>query len=192
MQRWLKFFGFLLGGLAIITVSAFVIASQLVSSDDPIAGTTAQTFPSMEGTSLLLEKVNVPTELEGELKLIVVAYDSDQQTFVNKWLLPLEELNTEYPQLRGYYVPLLPQDTSDAALAIIGGMTLAASGDRDRARTIVTFTDVEQFNALVDVQGVDDIQLFLLDADNTIQWRGQGRYDPVILASLEDALMQPD
>jgi hypothetical protein len=183
--RFAAIFGVIILG---IIAAAIVISGRLVPSDAPVAGSDENTFPKLTGTNLLLESVTVPDDLPGELRLIVVAYDRDQQIFVEKWLLPLEELNAQYPELAGYYLPLLPQSASDAALPIIGGMTVAASSDRDRARTVVVFTDVDAFNEILDIPGVDALQLFLLDESGSILWRGSGNYDPVTLELLESAL----
>jgi hypothetical protein len=183
-RRWiiLGFLSFVLAGIVV----ALFAASRLVSSEAPLA--RGEAFPLLNGTNLLLEKIRVPDDLSGEFRLLVIAYDSDQQVFVDKWLLPLEELNADYPQLAGYYIPLLPQDTADAAVPIIGGMTLAAKDDRDRARTVVVFTDVDAFNRLVGVPDTSQIQLFLLDSEGAIRWHGSGRYQYETLASLENAL----
>ena len=178
--------------IALIIALAIVISGRIVPSDDPIAGADANSFPKLTGTSLLLESVTVPDDLSGDLRLILVAYDSDQQVFVDKWLRPLEDLNADYPDLVGYYVPLLPQSAADAALPIIGGMTVAASSDRDRARTVVVFTDVAEFNDILGIPGVDALQLFLLGQNDDILWRGSGNYDPETLKSLELALEELD
>ena len=171
-----------------IAIAALAVVSQLVKSDAPVERESA--FPLLKGTNLKMENLSVPDDLPGEIKLILVAYDTDQQVFVDKWLKPLEELNEAYPQLAGYYIPLLPTSASNAALPILGGMTLAAGSDRDRERTIVVFTDVDAFNALVDVPDKDEVQLFLLDADNQIRWHGSGSYDHDTLSSLENVLAE--
>ena len=189
MQK--RFLRWLIGGLVFMVIAvgaAFVVAGQMVDSDAPVERPTA--FPLLKGTNLKMENLSIPDELSGEYKLILVAYDTDQQVFVDKWLKPLEELNQRYPQLAGYYVPLLPTSAVDAALPILGGMTIAASSDHDRKRTIVVFTDVDTFNVLVDVPDKDEVQLFLLDADNQIRWHGSGSYDHDTLSSLENVLAE--
>lgn len=170
-----------------VVLAIFLIFGLNTPSDAPI-NEGDDIFPTLKGTNLLLEQKTVPDDLAEGLKLVVVSYDSDQQIYVDKWLKPLEKLNEQYPQLSGYYVPLLPQDTRDAAVAILGGMTLAASGDEDRARTIVVFTDVTAFNDIIGIEGVDEVQLFLLDENNQIRWQGAGAYQYETLQSLEQTL----
>jgi hypothetical protein len=176
----------LLGGLVLVAV----VIGQATPADDPLDTGVENAFPALHGTNLKFERIRIPEDLAEGLKLIVVAYDSDQQIYVDKWLRPLEKLNEDYPQLSGYYVPLLPQDTSDAAVAILGGMTIAARGDRDRVRTIVVFTNVDAFNEIVGVSSGNDVQLFLLDEKNRIRWRGSGAYQYETLQSLEQRLAE--
>lgn len=184
-KRILWFIAFLAIPILLVGFAA-VIAANRTPTDDPVDRDTA--FPGLEGTNLLMETVSVPDDLPGDLKLIVVAYDTDQQPIVDKWLLPLEELQGRFPQLAGYYVPLLPQSASDASLFIISGMTLAAQNDTDRARTAVVFTDVEAFNQLVEVPDTSAVQLFLLDTQQKIRWHGSGSYQYATLAALEAVL----
>lgn len=181
------------GVLALILIGGVIVAvaiGQRAPADNPVDTGKANTFPILKGTNLLLEQKTVPDDLAEGLKLILVAYDAEQQIFVDKWLKPLEALNDQYPQLSGYYVPLLPQDTRDAAVAILGGMILAAKSDEDRARTVVVFTDIDAFNNMVEIEGVKDVQLFLLDANNQIRWRGTGAYAYETLQSLEQSLAE--
>lgn len=180
----------IVSGLGLILLALLWISTERVPQEAPQAAEQARSFPILEGTNLLLAETTLPDDLPGRFRLLVVAYNSDQQTVVNKWLIPLEALAERYPDLRGYYVPLLPLDTADAALPIIGGMTLAAANDGDRARTVVVFTDVPAFNELVQVAGVEEVQLFLLDSSGGILWRGAGVYNPETLASLEAALAE--
>ena len=175
--------------MIVVGIAAVVIISrQLISSDAPVAGSGENAFPQFEGTNLLMDSMSVPDDLDGELRLIVVAFDRDQQTLMDEWLLSLEELQAAYPELRGYFTPLLPQSAADAALPIIAAVSAAASNDRDRARTIIVFTDVDAFNEILDIPGKDVLQLFLLDENGAILWRGSGNYDPATLESLENSI----
>lgn len=178
--------------LAAALIMAVFFAARAVDTSDP-ANTQSTSlanpkFPKIKGTSLLLEEVTVPDDLTGTQKLIVVSYDASQQDDVETWLPALEDMSTGFPDLAGYYVPLLPRSASDSALFIIGGMTLAAENDRDRQRTIVVFTDVDKFNELTDVPDKNKIRLFLLDANDQIVWRGAGGYGQSQIANLEAAL----
>ncbi len=188
MKRWLWIAGISLVIILLIGGAAFVLVGQSVSKDDPIPGEDLTAFPIITGQNLLFEDIEIPSGLADGPKLIVISYDVEQQPDVDEWLPPLEALNTNYPELSGYYVPLLPKSASDAALFIIGGMWAAAENDTDRARTIIVFTDVAEFNRLTAVLNEDQIQLFLLGEDNRIHWQAAGTYDEEKLDSLRTAL----
>lgn len=190
--RRLSVLGGMVSALVILAVIVVVLIGQGVPDDDPIAQPTSTVsnlpvFPKLTGTNLNFDEVRIPTDLDAGLKLLVVSYESDQQPDVDGWLTPLETLNEQYPDLAGYYLPLLPKDTADSAAFIIGGMAMMAS-DTNRTRTIIVFTDVERFNQLVGVESQDAIQLFLLDAENQIRWRAIGTYSDDKLQTLGEAL----
>jgi hypothetical protein len=189
MKRALLMVGAGIVLLVVVGVAAAFVIGQGTPTDDPVQR-EVQTFPDVTGTSLLLEQVKVPGELSGDYKLIVVSYEVEQQGDVNEWLPALEALKQEFPRLAGYYVPLLPKDAADSSTFIIGGMSLAAGNDTDRARTIVVFTNVDAFNGLVGVEDKATIQLFLLGGDNEILWHGSGAYSDSTLAALRAALVK--
>lgn len=165
-------------------------------SDDVVGQDTVETeeylvFPEIRGTDLDFEQIRVPGDLTAGPKLIVVSYDDNQQGIVNAWFEPLVEINDEFPALSGYYVPLLPKDASDGAAFIIGGFAALANDD-ERDRTIIVFTNVEQFNELTAVEGTDVVQLFLLNSDHQIVWRAEGEVDDAKLDGLQVALTALD
>lgn len=190
---------------------AFVAIGQRVPTDDPqpgvflpltddttdednastISGTVGRytVFPQMRGTTLDFDTVSIPDDLSTGPKLMVVSYSRDQQEVVNEWLEPLLELNANFPTLSGYYTPLLPKDTADSALLIVGGFAALANAEA-RDRTIVVFTDVERFNELININTTDDVQLFLLDERHQIRWQSSGAVSKVKLNALETALLE--
>ena len=184
-------FGFFVGILALLAVVVYLFG-QNIDTSDPSSETQANldllAFPIIEGTNLMLDEVTVPSDLNGNLKLIVVSYDNSQQPVVDEWLAPLEETNSKFPELAGYYVPLLPKSAADSALFIIGGMGLVAGNDENRARTIVVFTDVDKFNELLDIADKNSVRLFLLDEENNVVWQTSGAYSPDAIEDLEAAL----
>ncbi|NDJ85224.1 MAG: hypothetical protein GYB66_05010 [Chloroflexi bacterium] len=203
MPRWMLL-GSIIVGLAILGagVTAVVLIGQSVPTDDPapleetnndsieaaLPKEEALRFPRIAGTDLAFREVVVPLDLEAGPKLIVVSYDDTQQPLVDEWLAPLESLNNEHPTLSGYYVPLLPKDAASSAAFIIGGMSAVAENDRDRARTVVVFTNVDGFNRLLEVPDKDTVQLFLLDGNHQVRWRESGAYSADKIADLATVL----
>lgn len=183
--------GFVAGILALLAVVVYLFG-QNIDTADPSSETQNNpdllAFPVIEGTNLLLDELTVPTDLNGTLKLIVVSYDDSQQPIVDEWLAPLEETNDKFPELAGYYVPLLPKSAADSAFFIIGGMGLVAGNDENRARTIVVFTDVDKFNELLDIEDKMAVRLFLLNEEDNVVWQTAGAFSPDAIEELEAAL----
>lgn len=196
MRRWVMVSVGVVAVIAVIGIIAVILFGRGVPKDDPQPQPTATgdvetsslSFPRLTGTNLSLNELEVPADLAAGLKLIVVSYEAAQQPDVDSWLPPLETLNNDFPALSGYYIPLLPKSAADSAAFIIGGMSMAASNNTDRARTIVVFTDVEAFNELVAVADTSSIQLFLIDGENRIVWQAAGAYEEAKMQSLRGVL----
>ncbi len=198
MKRALLFVVAGIFALILIGAIAVYMIGQRTPTEDPVVkqptsdegadSDESLIFPELVGTSLLLEQISVPSELSGDFKLVVVSYDVSQQPDVDEWLPALEDLNEEFPQLAGYYIPLLPKSAADTSVFIIGGMAAVAKSDVDRARTIIVFTNVEAFNRLVNVPNIEAVQLFLLDQNQRILWQASGHYNEDTLDELRTAL----
>lgn len=202
MKRWIwRVSGGVIAVIVVGIIGALVI-SRDVATDDPKSqendgedAIEVKRFPVLTGNNLMLstsnllgEELTVPQDLPNGLKLIVVSYDDGQQPDVDGWLEPLESLNEDFPELAGYYIPLLPKSASDAAALIIGGMYLGAGNDENRERTVVVFTDVDEFNALVDVPTKAEVRLFLIGEEDVILWQMAGSYDVEKIGELRDVL----
>ncbi|MCD4687320.1 MAG: hypothetical protein K8S97_15435 [Anaerolineae bacterium] len=192
MKRRFQLLALLILTAIVVVVVAALIVSQHIPTDDPKVQDnqtgTLNTFPDLVGTNLLFKELHIPADMDLGPRLIVTAYDIQHQAAAYDWLVPLAQLNEEFPQLSGYFVPLLPKSASGSAVIVIGTMAVAIGDDWDRANTIVVFTDVEKFNEMVDVDSKEDIQLFLVDHRSQIVWRASGDFEAAKLANLRAAL----
>jgi hypothetical protein len=101
MKQVIHIGAFIVGAVTIVILAAVIYtANQTPDASDVTVEQFGQ-FPSLTGINLMLEQQTAPDDLDGTFKLIVVAYDTDQQVIVNKWLRPLEQLNESYPELHG-------------------------------------------------------------------------------------------
>ncbi len=64
-------------------------------------------FPTISGQDLLRRKVTLPSGLEGQLNLVLVAFQRWHQTLIDSWLPAVNELEDHYPGLRHYELPVL-------------------------------------------------------------------------------------
>lgn len=192
MKRWVRLTVILIAITILIGLVAAFIISQQVPTDNPQERDnetgTLRTFPILVGTNLLFNTVHIPTDLNSGPKLIVTSYDINQRTAAYEWLAPLKQLNEEFPQLSGYFVPLFPKNMSNSAAIVIGGMAIAIGDDWEREDMIVVFTDVESFNEMVGVDSQEDLQLFLIDDSDRIIWHTSGNFEEEKLVDLRTVL----
>lgn len=188
MKQRVRLLAILIISIILVGLVAAFILSQRVPTDDPKVQDNnlgaLDTFPILVGTDLLFNTIHIPTDLDPGPKLIVTAYDIEQRTAAYEWLVPLEQLNVEFPQLSGYFVPLFPKNMSNGAAMLIGGMAIVVGDDWDHKNMIVVFTDVEEFNEMVGVDSQETLQLFLVDDTDHIVWRTSAGVDEKKLADL--------
>ena len=58
---------------------------------------TGQTFPTISGTSLAQEYIEIPTLFEQKHTLLLIGYKQDSQFDIDRWLIGLDMTNTDVP-----------------------------------------------------------------------------------------------
>ena len=135
-------------------------------------------FPVVSGTSLAGKRYNLPPDFEGKYNLVVTVYQRHQQSRVDSWGPLLAKLADQYSELHYYELPTLPKYGFIQRSFIDGGMRSGISDRTVRARTITLYLDVDQFNAALNLPGVEDIYVLLIDGQGEILWRADGVYTP--------------
>ncbi|MDH5581666.1 MAG: hypothetical protein OEY33_07150 [Bdellovibrionales bacterium] len=76
-----------------ILLLSTVSCSSTVSNKNPLG----KVFPSIQGTSLVSKKVNIPEDFKGKMTLLLLGYKMDAQFDIDRWLLGLTQLKVSIP-----------------------------------------------------------------------------------------------
>jgi len=133
-------------------------------------------FPTIAGASLAGKRYTLPQDFEGRLNVAVIVFQRDQQAEVDTWGDQLAQLAVQYPDLRYYELPVLPNYGWLQQAFIDGGMRSGIADRTVRARTITLYTDVARFNAALALPTIDSIYVLLVDRQGNVQWRADGVY----------------
>jgi hypothetical protein len=169
----------LVAGVLFLISRAPALSSVEVSSQPCIAsGDICLRFPTISGDNLPGEAFNLPTDFAGERTLVIVPFDEEQQVNAATWLPLAKEIAASNPDFAYYNVPVFPGMAAPVRAFIRAGMNFTI-GDADlRALTITVFLDDRDvFLAALDVPNPDSMQVFLLNKDGEVLWRGAGEYD---------------
>jgi hypothetical protein len=145
-------------------------------------------FPTVTGYNLLRRKLNLPQDLEGDLNLVLIAFQQWQQSQVDTWIPSVKQLEQVYPQLRYYELPTIQQRNALARTFINEGMRAGIPDPVARERTITLYLDKIAFRRALELSHEDDIHILLLDRQGRVLWRAEGVFDPEKAQSLTKAI----
>jgi len=171
--------------------SRFHIPGLSTNHVDCLRNETGDCFqiPSVTGIDLDSQPVSFPEAFTTETILIVMPFDRDQQVRAETWLPLFQELARDDDRLSYYSVAALPKLNAAVRVLVIGGMSAGLRDPVVRQQMAVLFLeDQEAFLAALEIETVDAIQVFIIDSDGTIFWRGAGDYTEATAQDLKTVL----
>ncbi len=147
-------------------------------------------FPQMNAENLNRETMKLPSQLRGELNLVMVAFQQWQQSVIDSWVPFLESLAEMYNDFDYYELPTIRKMNALYRRFIDGGMRAGISSRDTRARTITLYIDKDPFKEALDIVTEETIYLYLLDKEGKILWESEGKLTEEKAASLENALRE--
>jgi len=95
-------------------------------------------FPTVSGSNLQRSKFTLPQDLQGELNLVLIAFQQWQQTQVDTWIPFARQLEKDHPALRYYELPTIQRLNTLARTFINEGMRAGIPDLVARERTITS------------------------------------------------------
>lgn len=179
--------GLLIGGIA-----AFMRISP-AKSKLQVTGDQSK-FPVVSGFNLNRQELVFPRDFEGQLNLVLVAFQQSQQAAVNTWLPLAQNLESEIPGFMYYELPTIYEMPSFSRTFINEGMRAGIPDQTARERTITLYLDKEAFKSGLGISSEDEISLFLVARDGKIYWRNTGIYTDIkaneLQAELEELIKE--
>jgi predicted transcriptional regulator len=136
----------------------------------------AMRFPAATGSNLQRKKLMLPADFDGELNIILVAFEQWQQNTVNTWLPFVEQLEQGYDSVRYYELPVIKRMNFIARTFINEGMRAGIPDTKARNRTITLYLDKVAFRDALDLPHERDIYVLIVDREGNIVWRTEGAF----------------
>ena len=166
-------------------VGSFTASSS--SADTSMRVVTTDTlgrFPEVEGSNLEGEQFALPSDFKGELNVVLVAFQREQQSDVDSWMPFLRSVGESRPDLRVYEIPTLGRGYRLMRPFIDGGMRRGIPDRAVRAATITLYIDKTPFRESLRLPDEERIYLLLVDRQGRVHWRTDGRFDERAAAEL--------
>lgn len=177
-----------LGHILVMLMTIGSIAGCIGSgSNSPLIAQSAGSFPTVRGINLHGETVAIPAELQGERRIVIVAFEQRQQTDVDTWINALTEVLQANPKLSLYELPVIYEGSAAFRFWVNNGMRSGIPDSAARSRTITVYTDREAFYAALNVKQ-SSITTFVINKSGAIEWRADGPATEESLGSLRAVL----
>ena len=163
--------------VAVFLGSAVPAVSFPDTTVHPMSTDTLGRFPNVEGNNLEGEHFKLPADFKGDLNVVLVAFQRDQQDDVDTWMPFLKTLGERRRDLRVYELPTLGRRYRMMRPFIDGGMRRGIPDRAVREGTITLYIDKSPFREALRLGDEERIYVLLVDRAGRVMWRGEGRFD---------------
>jgi hypothetical protein len=187
-------------GTVVVALGVHLAAalSHASSSAAASANGTAAVFPEVRGSNLDGREFDLPKDFEGELNLVFIAFQREQQSLVDSWVPLAKTLTDRHEGLCYYELPTIYQANSLVRWFINNGMRRGIPDPHARKTTITLYIDKEPFRTALGIPDEQTICVLLVDAGGRVLWRNEGAYtdekgrelDNVISSTLQGKTME--
>ncbi len=133
-------------------------------------------FPQVTGSNLLRQKVTLPDDLQGELKILVIAFQQWQQALVDSWVPTARQLEQSFPGVQFYELPVIYKMNFFSQTFLNEGMRAGIPDQTTRQKTVTLYIDKKAFRQALDIPHEDTIWVLVLDRQGNVLWRTEGAY----------------
>jgi hypothetical protein len=148
------------------------------------------TFPIVNGTNLLRQKLTLPQDFQGRLNLVFIPFERWHQMEVDSWSALAEELEEKYDGLVYYELPTLQKGGVFYKIFLNEGMRAGIPNPKTRERTITLYLDKADFRAALDMTDEEHIYILVIDRQGNEFFRTRGTYSREGEAALRQVLGQ--
>jgi hypothetical protein len=145
-------------------------------------------FPEIKGKNLENVKYTIPSDLEGDLNLIIIPFQQWHQSLVDQWVPFLDSMKLKNSRFRYYEMPTLNESYISMRYIIDGGMRAGIPDRSVRERTITLYINKFKFKQSLGIKSEETIYLYLVDKKSIILWMSEGKFDGMKGESLEKKL----
>lgn len=142
-----------------------------------LTATSSEVLRPLRARSLDGRDLELPDDLDQPFNLLVVAFRREQQAVVDGWLPWLTGLEEKRSDVAVYEVPVLPASYAPLRWMIDGGMNRGIPDPAARARTLTSYTDVDEVVANLGLSGPDTIAILVVGPTGRILACEQGDFE---------------
>ena len=148
------------------------------------------TFPTVNGSNLLREKLTLPQDFQGKFNLIFIPFEQWQQMEVDSWMALAKEMEEQFDGLAYYELPTIQSRNSFYKMFINEGMRADIPNPKTRERTITLYLEKADFRSALGMLDEEHIYILVVDRQGNEFFRARGPYSHEGDEALRQVLLQ--
>ena len=163
---------FLARFLACILVSCLVCAAQAADQRNPAV------FPSIASYALDKNKVNVPGDLKGQVNLLLISFQPEQQKQIDTWMPLAQALQHTNFNFRWYRMPVAEHENFIFRWWENSSMRSQETDPEIWPWIVPLYVDKLHFRNALQIPNERSVVALLVDKQGHILWRASGPLTP--------------
>jgi hypothetical protein len=148
------------------------------------------TFPTVNGSNLLREKLTLPRDFQGRFNLVLIAFEQWHQMEVDSWMVLAKELEEQFDGLVYYELPTIQSRNTLFKVFINEGMRAGIPNPKTRERTITLYLDKTDFRSALGMLDEEHNYILVVDRQGNEFFRARGPYTREGEVALRQVLFQ--
>ena len=167
---------------------ALLVIAVLLTVAWPGAGAAQGQLPDLSAVDLVGTERTLPGALGGQVNLLIMAFERNQDDVVATWREAAARLRVESPSLDYYGVPVLPRGLSWMRSLIASGLRDDYPSRQDQEHVLMVFTSGSRLRTALGVGRGEGVRAVLVDDAGVVLWWSQGPADGAREAELGGAV----
>ncbi len=171
----------------VLLAACFLPGLSVRGATTPAVAASGQ-FPAIEATDLDHARLNLPQNFAGQLNLVLISFEREQQAEVDTWIPAAREIESSHSKFRFYELLAMPHQNVlyrwwfNAALR-------SNTTDKDlRSRILTAYVSKHAFQKSLLIANEKQVVAVLVDPTGKVYWRADGACTPEKAAALQAAL----
>jgi len=135
-------------------------------------------FPFLQATSLARTPVRLPDDAQGQVTLILIAFQRQAQGMVDSWLNPYTTKFGDTPGFTFYEIPMIKGKWWRLFSASIDGGMRMGIPEKKHEHVVTYYGNISHYLSVLKIQDLSVAYAFLLDKQGYIIWQGKGFASP--------------
>jgi hypothetical protein len=146
-------------------------------------------FPAISSYNLEKAKVNLPADFKGQINLLFLTFESEQQKDADSWAPVVKYVEASRPVLHHYLLPVYGKENFLYRWWINSSLRSNLPENEQRQTTIPLYLNRLNFMKSLKIDSDKEITILLIDKNGRVLWREMGELNDVKRSSLEAALV---